>query len=196
MSELEVASMYVPDEGAVTNFLGPVHIDLPGELSITDVPAEGQGVTFQVDWVDGVGLRPTAIKVFSATGKEVTSTDLRNVNVKSLWRTAIVDHVTYLRLFRFDWEQWDGKVGVTGSIQLPDDVLEKLRLRGPERSTLEYVADLYMFADSIGLAPALYVQQTFAGKHLEPLPRTTATKWIKRAREMGLFEEWFDRGDS
>lgn len=189
MSELEVASVYVPDDEAVTNFLGPVHIDLPGVLLIADVPVEGQNVSFRVDWVEGEGLRPTAITVSSSLGKEITSTDLRNVNVKSLWRTAIVDHVTYIRLFRFDWEKWDGKIGVTGSIRLPDDILEKLRLRGPDRSTLEYVADLYMFADSIGLAPALYVQQIFAGEDLEPLPRTTATKWIKKARDLGMIHE-------
>lgn len=188
--------MYVPDDGAVTNFLGSVLIDLPGELSIADVPAKGQGVTFRVDHVDGVGVRPTAVLVTSTTGQEVTSTDLRKVNVKHLWRAAIVDHVKYMRMFMFDWEEWDGKVARDSPLQLPDEILERLRLRGPTRPTLDYVVDMYMFADSIGLAPALYVQEIFAGENLDPLPRTTATKWIKKARDMGLFEEWFDHGDS
>lgn len=191
MSEVEVESSYTPDEGAVTNHLGPVIIDLPGVLVISDVPAKGQNVSFRVDWVEDEGLRPTAITVSSTVGKEVTSTDLRAVNVKNLWRSAIVDHVTYRRMFFFDWEKFDGKIAIDSPVQLPDDVLEKIRLRGPERATLEYVADLYTFADLIGLAPALYVQEIFAGENLEPLPRTTATKWIKKARDMGLFEEGY-----
>lgn len=104
MSELEVESSYTPDEGAQMSLLGPVKIDLPGVLVIAEMPAKGQSVSFRVDWVDEEGLRPTAITVSSTVGKEVTSTDLRNVNVKNLWRAAIVDHVTYDRLFRFDWE--------------------------------------------------------------------------------------------
>lgn len=191
MDESKVESSYVPDDDAVHHLVGPVSMDLPGLLMINDVPAQGQSVSFRVNWVDGEGLRPTAITVSSLVGKEVTSTDLRNVNVKNIWRSAIVHHVKYLRLFRFDWEKWDGKIGIDSPLQLPDDVLETIRLRGPERATLEYVADLYTFADLIGLAPALYVQQVFAGENLEPLPRTTATKWIKKARDMGLFEEEF-----
>ena len=196
MTELDVESSYTPDDGAETNLLGPVKIDLPGVLVIADMPTKGQNVSFRVDWVDDEGLRPTAITVSSTVGAEVTSTDLRNVNVKNLWRAAIVNHVTYDRMFRFDWEKWDGKISIDSPVQLPDDVLEKIRLRGPEPATLRYVADVYMFADLIGLAPALYVQHIFAGENLEPLPRTTATKWIKKARDMGMFEEWFDDGDS
>ncbi|MET4618677.1 hypothetical protein ABIE18_000100 [Arthrobacter sp. 2762] len=191
MPEMTVESRYTPDAGAQTHHLGSVMIDMPGTLVISDAPAKGQEVSFRVDWIQGEGVRPTAITVSSKVGREVTSTDLRNVNVKQLWRAAIVDHVVYRRMFHFDWEKFDGKIAFDSPVQLPDDILERLRLRGPERATLAYVADLYMFADSIGLAPALYVQQIFAGENLEPLPRTTATKWIKKARDLGIFEEWF-----
>lgn len=195
MSEVELDSTYVPDEGFESFPLGSVQIDLPGLLTIANVPVEGQSVSFRVDWIDGVGVRPTAITVTSTRGEEVTSTDLRNVNAKNLYRAAIVKHVTYQRMFLVDGEEWDGKIMRESPLRLPDDVLEKLRLQGPRYATLSYVVDMYMFADSIGLAPALYVQQMFATEHLEPLPRTTATKWIKKARDMGLFEEWFEHGD-
>lgn len=195
MAEMTVESSYTPDAGAQTHHLGSVMMDMPGTLVISDAPAKGQEVSFRVDWVQGEGVRPTAITVSSTVGREVTSTDLRNVNVKHLWRAAIVDHVVYQRMFNFDWEKFDGKIAFDSPVQLSDDILERIRLRGPERATLAYVADLYMFADSIGLAPALYVQQIFAGESLAPLPRTTATKWIKKARDLGMFEEWFSNGD-
>ena len=191
MSEPKVKSTYTPDKDAVSGHLGSVQIALPGTLTISDMPAKGQDVSFRVEWIDGTGVRPTSITVASTTGQEVTSTDLRKVNVKHLWRAAIVDHVKYMRMFMFDWEEWDGKIARDSPLQLPDEILERLRLRGPTRSTLAYVVDMYMFADSIGLAPALYVQEIFAGKNLDPLPRTTATKWIKKARDLGMFEEWF-----
>lgn len=194
MEEKDVASTYHPDAESKKVHLGSVIIELPGTLAIEDQPVSGQSVSFRVDWIEGTGVRPVAITVSSLIGEEITSTDLRAVQTKNLWRAAIVKHVTYQRLFRFEWEEWDGKVARESSIKLPTHMLDRMRLRGPERSTLEYVVDLYTFADTIGLAPALFVQEVFADG-FTPLPRTTATKWIKKARDMGLFEEYFDGND-
>lgn len=188
MAKQEVDSSYTPDPGAIGHLLDPVSIDLPGTLKIAHVPTESQDVSFRVELVEGF-LRPTAITVSSRAGQEVTSTDLRAVNVKQLWRSAIVRHFKYHR----DFHSWEtsvpGHVMVESPVQLPDEDLEKLRLRGPVRETLEYVADIYSLGLVLGLAPALYVQQTFAGENLAPLPRTTATKWIKKARDLGLIRE-------
>lgn len=188
MVEMTVESTYTPDPGAVSHLLDSVVIDLPGTLTVAHVPAENQDVSFRVELVENV-LRPTAITVSSRTGEEVTSTDLRAVNVKQLWRSAIVQHLVYRRGYH-SWETVDLKqVLIESPIQLPDEDLERLRLRGPEHDTLEYVADIYSLGRLLGLAPALYVQQAFAGENLEPLPRTTATKWIKKARDLGLIQE-------
>ncbi|MBT2567711.1 hypothetical protein J7I84_14625 [Arthrobacter sp. ISL-85] len=188
MPKTTVKSSYTPDPGAVRHVLDPVFIELPGTLTVAHVPAETQDVSFRVELVENV-LRPTAITVSSRTGQEVTSTDLRAVNVQNLWRSAIVQHLEYWRGFH-SWENHDGtKVLAESPIQLPDEDLEKLRLRGPERDTLEYVADIYSLGRLLGLAPALYVQQTFAGENLDPLPRTTASKWIKKARDLGMIQE-------
>ncbi|WP_431711114.1 hypothetical protein [Glutamicibacter uratoxydans] len=195
MEEKEVISTYRTDAAADSHFMGSVSIKLPGTLTVENQPAPGQSVSFRVDWIQGVGVRPVAITVASLKGEEITSTDLRAVKAKNLWRAAIVNHATYHRLVFFEKEDGDLELPAMGPVQFRDELLEKLRLKGPVKETLEYVTDLYMFADTLGLAPALYVQEVFAGENLEPLPRTTATKWIKRARDMGLFEGYFDGDD-
>lgn len=188
MAEMTVESTYAPDSGATYHIVDPVVIELPGTLTVAHVPAENQNVSFRVELVDDV-LRPTAITVSSRSGQEVTSTDLRAVNVKGLWRSAIVQHLKYMR-DNPAWLSGDSThVMAESPIQLPDEDLERLRLRGPERDTLEYVADIYSLGRLLGLAPALYVQQAFAGENLDPLPRTTASKWIKRARDLGMIQE-------
>ncbi|WP_411733486.1 hypothetical protein [Paeniglutamicibacter sp.] len=194
MSELEVESSYTPDAEALRWVLGPVVIDLPGTLAVVHVPTEGQSVSFRVELVENM-LRPTAITVSSLIGEEITSTDLRAVNVKNLWRSAIVKHLEYHREFFASENNDEIHVTVGNSIRLPDEELENLRLRGPERATLGYVADIYSLGRLIGLAPALYVQQIFAGENLDPLPRTTATKWIKKARDLGMIEGWIYNGN-
>lgn len=194
MEEEAVVSTYHPDAESEKVHLGSVIIELPGTLVVEDQPVKGQSVSFRVDWIEGTGVRPTSITVASVVGKEITSTDLRAVQTKNLWRAAIVKHVTYQRLFRFEWEEWDGSIAKESAIKLPTHVLDRMRVRGPERSTLEYVTDLYIFADTIGLPPALFVQEVFADS-FHPLPRTTTTKWIKKAKDMGLFEEWFNGTD-
>ncbi|YCK81215.1 hypothetical protein M1D89_19420 [Arthrobacter sp. D3-18] len=187
MPQTTVESSYTPDHGAIPHLLGPVTIDLPGTLTVAHAPAANLDVSFRVALVDG-GLRPTAVTVSSRIGYEVTSTDLRAVNVKHLWRSAILKHLGYLR----DFYSWEGgganSIMAESPVQLPDEELQNLRLRGPVRETLEYVADIYTLGLILGLAPALYVQQTFAGENLDPLPRTTATKWIKKARDSGMIQ--------
>lgn len=181
---------YTPDEGAWDAGPGMLIMEVPGILRVEDEPAEGLAVEFRADWIEGVGVRPTGIAVISRNAKEVTSTDLRAVRAKDLWREGMVRNAKYLTLML------DGApIGPHGALVRPDEELHLMRLNGPVGATLSYVVDLYMFADQIGLAPVQYVQQVFAGKNLEPLPRTTATKWIKRAKDMGLFEGWFDNGD-
>lgn len=194
--KIKVESCYTPDKDAQDELIGSMDIKLPGTLRIEGEPGEGQAVEFRVSWIEGVGVRPVGITVLSLNGQEITSTDLRAVRAKDLWRAAIVDHVRYMRMFTFEWEKSENVMAVLDSpIQFPDDKLERIRLNGPVHSTLEYVVDLYTFADTIGLPPVQYIQQIFAGENLEPLPRTTATKWVKRAKDLGLFEEWFNGDD-
>ena len=182
MPNESVESVYTPDPGAMFHLVGRnIAIPPAGELTIHRVPDATKEVTFKVDLLGDV-LRPTAVTVRSRIGDEITATDLRAVNVQTLWRAAIIQHVKYI-----PGPSEPPRGG--RPVQLSDAELERLRLRGPERETLEYVADVYSLARSLGLAPALYVQEIFAGESMKPLPRTTATKWIKRARDLGLISE-------
>lgn len=187
MMNAEVESVYLPDPGAPFHMVGSgIVIPANGQLTVLRVPDATKQTSFRVE-LSGAVLRPTAVTVRSEIGEEITATDLRAVNVKTLWRAAIVQHVHYVGATTDE----DGHQSPfrKSPFQLPDDQLEVMRLRGPERETLEYVADVYSLARTLGLAPALYVQEVFAGEGLEQLPRTTATKWIKRARDLGLIQE-------
>lgn len=185
---------YTPDEDAQNFGPGMLDISVPGVLRVEGEPAEGQAVEFRVGWIEGKGIRPIGITVLSLNGQEITSTDLRAVRAKDLWREGMARNARYIRI-TFGGESEDAKDGSSDTFLLPDDKLQLMRLNGPVYSTLSYVVDLYQFADTVGLAPVQYIQQTFAGENLGPLPRTTATKWIKRAKDQGLFEEWFEHGD-
>lgn len=193
MNSTELESSYVPDHGAPDHLIGVMFLRAPGTLQVRNAPVAGQSVTFRVEKV-GETFVPTSVAVSSERAEEITSTDLRAVNVKGLWRAAIIRYVDYYRAQENGLGQAVGRPAKS-PIQLPDDQLEKMRLRGPERETLEYVGDLYALAAALGLAPALYVQQAFAGEGLEPLPRSTATKWIKRARDLDLIHEGGSNGD-
>jgi hypothetical protein len=187
MSKQDVESIYVPDPGAPFHIVGSgLVIPAVGQLTVLRVPDDTKEVVFRVDLVGAV-LRPTAVTVRSTTAEEITATDLRAVNVKTLWRAAIFQHVHYVE-GRGGGDS-GGKPFRKSPLQISDAELELMRLKGPEQKTLEYVADVYSLARTLGLAPALYVQEVFAGEALEQLPRTTATKWIKKARDLGLIHE-------
>jgi len=66
------------------------------------------------------------------------------------------------------------------STSLTDQDTELIRLRGPVRESLEWAAWFYNLARVLGLPPAKQVELELG------LPRTTAAKWIRRARDMGL----------
>ena len=107
----------------------------------------------------------------------LTSTILRAVPVQRLARAAILAGVQRGRRKRTS----DG--GTSTEILSPgldDKDLELVRLRGPVPESLEVAAWVYNVAHLVGLPPARQVELTLG------LPRTTASKWIKRARDMGL----------
>lgn len=59
---------------------------------------------------------------------------------------------------------------------------EMMRQNGPVDSTLREVAAIYRHAESMGARPVKMVTETF------DLPRTTATRWVRMAREKGFLE--------
>ncbi|MEE2529157.1 hypothetical protein V1639_08955 [Pseudarthrobacter sp. J75] len=190
-------SLYDPDSGAPSRRIANgMHMQVPGNLTVFRAPEPDMDVVFRVEMLK-VGLRPTGVSVLSRVGREVTATHLRAVNVQRLWRAVIIGHIKYVREdHEMSQKDPEGRrFMIESPVRLTDEQLERMRLRGPEYETLEYVSDMYTLASCLGLAPAQFVQDAFAGESLEPLPRTTATKWIKKARDVGLSLGSADHGN-
>lgn len=58
----------------------------------------------------------------------------------------------------------------------------RLRAQGPTDETLKWVAFFYGLGSVLGLPPAKQVESNLG------VPRTTASKWVRRARERGLLD--------
>lgn len=154
---------------------------MPLPLSVTYEGVEIEGALYVVEMVIDTttkGIRPVSVKVVAPAGQAITSTELRAVRMGELWRDAILRTVTrgYSKATADDGAE-RADLMATG---LSDQEVELIKLRGPVRESLEVAAWLYNVACVIGLPPAKEVERGLG------LPRTTASKWIRRAREMGL----------
>ena len=155
-----------------------VLIALPGTATFEGVNLGGAlyKVELGLDMTPA-GIRPVSVKVTAAIGgPPVTGTALRAVRVADLARTAII-----LGALR-------GRTTATGKGATRTDILspltdkdiELIRLRGPVRESVEWAAYFYNLGQLAGLPPARQVELSLG------LPRSTAAKWVKRARDMGL----------
>lgn len=156
-------------------------MSLPLTATFEDVDLGGSSHTVEMKLgMTTEGVRPVAVTVVpSAEGQPVTGTALRAVRVQELARHAILRAATRGRT---ETTEDGGTSTEIMSPELTDQEVELIRLRGPVRESLEVAAWLYNVACVIGVPPAKEVERGLG------LPRTTATKWIKRARDMGLIE--------
>jgi hypothetical protein len=112
------------------------------------------------------GVRPTSVAVEASKGSPpITGTVLRAVKVGELATDAI----------RLGLTREGGRATV-----LSKERAQLLRAQGPLSDTLEWVAYLHNRATAVGLSAARQVELELG------VPRTTASKWVKRAREAGL----------
>ncbi len=151
---------------------------VPGTATHTGVELEDAlfDIQMTLDLLDE-GIRATSVTVTAQDGTPVTGTTLRAVRVWDLARLAIA--VGMDRGSRT--EQPDGST-VTSIVdsQLSDVDVARLRSQGPTEETLGWVAYFYGLANVLGVPPARQVEIDLG------LPRTTASKWVRRAREKGL----------
>lgn len=156
-----------------------VFMQLPGTVTCEDVELCGAPYTITIGLdMTADGIRPVSVTVAVPEGSPpVTGTILRAVPVQALTRAGILTGA--LR----------GRPGTTDgggtridilSTTLTDQETELIRLRGPVRESLEWAAYLYNMAQLVGLPPARQVETGLG------LPHPTATKWIRRAKDMGL----------
>ena len=149
---------------------------LPGIGKFEGMPLLGAfyDVEMTVDMTDE-GIRATAVKVTAQQGSPpVTGTILRAVRVWDALREVIV-----LGTRPGSRHERGVLVRVEG---LSEEKLVALRQQGPTDETLEWVAYFYKLGGVLGLPPAKQVELSFE------IPRTTASKWVRRAREKGLID--------
>lgn len=158
---------------------------VPATARLRGVPRAGLNLRIEIEQ-DGPRIRPALIGVEADPGEEVGAADWRKVRPAEAWRdvaTRVVERGEPGSLP--DWTE------TSPSMNPSQDIVVRLRQQGPTEETLRFVADRYNLARAISVPPALFVQEAFsAGGVVEHLPRTTATKWIRRARDAGLI-----RGD-
>jgi len=168
---------------AISNEVAPgLFMAVPGVAEFEGVDLEGAlyDVEMILDMTEE-GIRPTSVKVTAQEGSPpVTGTTLRALRVWDLARAAIPEGLSH----GVRTEQADGSfvtqfdpVG-----DLSDEEVARLRKQGPTDETLGWVAYFYNLAGILGLPPAKQVEVSLR------VPRTTASKWVRRAKEKGLIE--------
>lgn len=168
---------------AISNEVAPGLFWACGVAGFPGVDLEGAlyDVEMTLD-MTGEGIRPTSVKVTAQEGSPpVTGTTLRALRVWDLARTAIPFGLSH----GVQTEQADGSFvtqfdPVDGD--LSDEDVARLRTQGPTDETLGWVAYFYNLAGILGLPPAKQVEVSLK------VPRTTASKWVRRAKEKGLID--------
>ncbi|WP_341359075.1 hypothetical protein V5H98_15230 [Georgenia sp. M64] len=151
-------------------------------------------VALTIDMTDDDGLRPVAVKVAAQKGSPpIASTTLRSVKVGELTREALAlvveprarrrtglvgPHARAIDVAKHGMDPAQHTVTITPN--LDDEARARLRQQGPTDEALAWVAYFYNLATLLGLPPARHVEVNLG------LPRTTASKWVRRARERGL----------
>lgn len=191
----------------------------PGLATFRAVELAGRTYDIEMMLVaDADGLIPTSVRVSSRDGSAVTGTELRAVRVRELVQHAYVhsagnsvarpainmtgsstlsvratsfparyllkteagtvpgDPVSRFRNGRWLTVDGDGRM-------VPDDLAKVCRFQGPTPETLGWVALIYGSAKELGLPPARQVEKDLG------LPRTTASKWVRRARQQGFIQQ-------
>lgn len=147
-------------------------IDLDAEDALG---AEVTRVAMDIDLVDGI-LQPTRVEVTGRDGRPVTGTTLRQIPVKGMASDLI-------QMAALIEREENGSTKVSIGLHVPDES-ERARLRnqGPVEESLRVVADFYEFGRVTGCQPAKFVEDALE------MPRTTVSKWIRRAREAGFLD--------
>lgn len=125
------------------------------------------------------GIRPVAVEITSDDNEPVSSTDLRAVPLGTLTRRALREE---LKIGEVIYEDDGSTTTKLVSGFLNDAETEGIRAAGPVDNSLTWVGYFYRMGQVLGLPPAKQVEIELG------LPRTTASKWIRKAREKGFLD--------
>lgn len=142
-------------------------------------PVTVAGRTFEVELEfkeTSEGIKPVSIKATTADGEPISSTGLRSLAIGDLTRTAMSNAVK--RGTRS--QSADGAETLTLERNISAEHRAAIRAAGPVDDSLRWAAHFYEVGKLLGLPPAKQVEIELG------LPRTTASKWIRRAWEKGF----------
>ncbi len=146
------------------NLRVPTFIDVQG----TDV--NGYDLTMKVEYTPSSGRYECRTLTLTTPDAEITGESLRSIPVQNILKDGVVSALSAVTALN---------MGV-----IPQDVTEG----GPTTSALSWVSYVYRVALILGESPV----QGVAGAL--NLPKSTANRWITRARDRGLLDVQDKRG--
>lgn len=164
---------YTPARDATWKAIAPhVLMKLPGTIQVDDEPHAGWRLSFDLDF-DGVRVSPVAIHIVS-DGVAISGTDLRAVAVNEVLADSLLKTATAFAGHLAHDEDWLSSPS--------DEDKARIRLEGPTVENVEYAAELFLFARALRMPASEYVQSALN------LPKPTAARWLRKARELGLID--------
>ena len=156
-------------------------IYLPVIGKFTDMEIEGHryNLHLELDMTEE-GIKPVSV-LFASHDESpaLTSTTLRSIKLGALTQQVLVRSVQSGQIkMPSDYEIVIDSQGPVS--ELSDDEVKRIREQGPTDESLQWAANFYNLGQVLGLPPAKQVEVNLG------LPRTTASKWVRRAREKGL----------
>lgn len=158
-------------------------IRVPFDIEVAGVEIEVPEVALVQMRIDllGATLVPIAITVQTIDGEPVTGTLLRRIPIARITRDGVVTELDEVL------SDVDGSLAIRHGVPAINAVqAEVIRLRGPVDESLRVTASIYELARLTGAAPAREVENVLG------MPRTTVTKWIRRARDRGYLVDGDD----
>lgn len=171
------------------------YAQVPQLCMATGVVGENHELVIKIVPRASRGIRVEAFTILSLDGSNISSSEWRGVAPYDIW-----EEIAPSLLWK-EVETGPAEMTVispdnsekfynpyTG--ELPDYVAQLRAQGGSNEETLEFVARMYGLAEGLSISPNKFVQEAFAANGvLNPLPRATASKWIRAARNKGLMAD-------
>ncbi|MUN54764.1 hypothetical protein GMA10_05995 [Kocuria koreensis] len=157
-----------------------LHLPNPCEEPVS----QGRAIRYNTEKDESGHIVITGIELISTDGSRISSTDWREANPLGRWEDIALTRVRVVNPV-------DNTLEVPHALTLGVAEAANLRSRGPSSlETIQIAADAYNLAAALGIPESKTVQRVFsANGALDPLPRATASGWIRRAKDSGLINE-------